>query len=304
MKWRKLGRVFVANGEYDWAQTHAYVPTPLLLDDKRIRVYAAFLDEQKVGRIGFVDVDANNPLKVLKVSKQPVLDIGDPGTFDDSGVTPIQIVRREGKIYMYYMGWQLGVKIRYFLFAGLAIGEDGGGAFKRYSRTPILDRTDNELFVRSALSILKDDDVYKTWYVSSGKWINIEDRLVPTYNIRYIESNDGIQYNGEGDVCLDLSNDDEYGFGRPQVIKEDNIYKMFYSIRTVSRGYRIGYAESRDGLNWVRKDNESGIDVSQTGWDSEMICFASIVDVNSKRYMFYNGNNYGETGFGVAKLGE
>lgn len=304
MKWKKLGRIYVANGEYEWAQTHAYIPTPFVLDDKRIRIYVAFWDKQQIGRIGFVDVDANNPLKVLRVSERPVLDIGEPGTFDDSGTTPIQIVYRENKVFMYYIGWQRGVKVRYFLFAGLAISGDGGETFKRYSRSPILDRTNNELFVRSALSILKYNNIYKTWYVSSEKWISIKGKLVPTYNIKYVESNDGINYNGEGIICLNLLNYDEYGFGRPFVIKENQLYKMWYSIRTISKGYRLGYAESADGLNWKRKDSEVGINVSERGWDSEMICFASIIDVNDKRYIFYNGNNYGETGFGVALLDE
>jgi len=304
MKWKKLGHVYVANGEYGWAQTHAYIPTPLVLDDERIRIYVAFWDKDQVGRIGFVDVDANNPLKVLRVSKQPVLDIGEPGTFDDSGVTPTSIVDNKRKKFIYYMGWQRGVKVRYFLFTGLAIADKEGETFKRYSKVPILDRSNEELFVRSAAHVIIDNSVYKMWYVAGSKWIDVKGKKVPTYNIRYMESNDGFSWGKRGTVCLELSNDDEFGFGRPFVIKEGQLYKMWYSIRTISKGYRLGYAESMDGLNWERKDDEVGIDVSERGWDSEMICFASIVDVNEKRYMFYNGNNYGETGFGVALLEE
>ena len=300
MKWRKLGRVYVANGEYGWAQTHAYIPTPLVLDDERIRLYVAFWDKQQVGRIGFVDIDANNPLEILRVSKQPVLDIGEPGTFDDSGVTPISIVANKGKKLMYFTGWQRGVKVRYYLFTGLAISENGGETFKRYSQVPILDRSNDELFFRTAAHVIIDAGVYKMWYIAGSKWVDVKGEEVPTYNLRYIESKDGFSWNEIGTVCMELSGDDEHGFGRPWVIKEGKIYKMWYSIRTISKGYRLGYAESEDGLNWVRKDDEVGIDVSERGWDSEMICFASIVDVNDKRYMFYNGNNYGETGFGVA----
>ena len=98
----------------------------------------------------------------------------------------------------------------------------------------------------------------------------------------------------------DLADDDEFGFGRPFVLKEDGLFKMWYSIRTRSKGYRLGYAESRDGQSWTRKDSEVGIDVSAHGWDSEMICFACVQRTRYGTYMFYNGNNYGETGFGVA----
>jgi hypothetical protein len=77
---------------------------------------------------------------------------------------------------------------------------------------------------------------------------------------------------------------------------------MFYSIRTRSKGYRLGYAESKDGVTWQRRDDDVGIDVSADGWDSEMIAYASVVAHGDKVYMFYNGNNCGATGFGYAIL--
>lgn len=302
MFWQKLGLVYVANGEQDWAFSHAYIPTSLMLDEERIRIYVAFLDRNKVGRIGFVDVEANNPLNILKVSEKPVLDIGEPGTFDDNGVTPICILKHADRLYLYYVGWHLGVKVPYFLFIGLAISEDNGKNFKRYSRVPILDRSDHELFVRTAANVHQDQDKWKMWYIAGSKWIDFNGKRVPTYNLRYLESEDGINWGKEGRRCLDLADKDEYGFGRPFVVKENHIYKMWYSIRTFSKGYRLGYAESTDGLNWNRKDDEVGINVSQSGWDSQMISFGCIQKTKYGTYMFYNGNNYGETGFGVALL--
>ncbi len=302
--WKKLGLVYVANREQDWAISHAYIPTAMMLDEERIRVYVAFLDSHKVGRIGFVDVDASNPVRILKVSGKPVLNIGKPGAFDDNGVTPICILKQLDRLYLYYVGWQLGVKVRYYLFMGLAISEDGGNSFQRYSQVPILERSDRELFVRSAAYVRCEDDCWKMWYVAGDNWININDKQVPTYNVRYLESADGVNWGKQGRVCLDLANDDEYGFGRPFVIKENNLYKMWYSIRTISKGYRIGYAESLDGKNWVRKDSEVGIDTSDHSWDDQMIHCSCIQKTKYGTYMFYNGNNYGETGFGVAILHE
>ena len=302
MIWKKLGLVYVANGEYPWAKSHAYIPTSIMLDELKIRVYVAFLDKDKVGRIGFVDIDASNPLRILKVSEKPVLDIGLPGTFDDNGVTPICIVKSGKKLYLYYVGWQLGLKVRYFLFAGLAISNDYGESFQRYSQVPILDRSDRELFTRSAAWVRQEDNGWKMWYVVGQKWISVNNKQVPTYNVRYLESADGLSWGKQGTVCLELANENEYGFGRPFVIQENGIYKIWYSIRTISKGYRLGYGESSDGLIWTRKDDQVGIDVSASGWDSEMICFACIQQTKYGTYMFYNGNNYGETGFGFAVL--
>ena len=84
------------------------------------------------------------------------------------------------------------------------------------------------------------------------------------------------------------------------VILENGVYRMWISVRYLSSSYRMGYAESTDGEHWKRDDAKSGLELSESGWDSEMVCLASIAETQHDRYIFYNGNNYGETGFGVA----
>jgi hypothetical protein len=300
MSWDKLGLVFVANGHAPWAHSHAFMPTPLLRPDGNIRLYAAFLDHQRVGRVGYVDVDGQDPRRVLAVSENPVLDVGEPGTFDDNGVTPVCLVHHDGLEYLYYVGWQLGVRARYFLFVGLAVSDDGGESFRRCSSAPILDRSDGELFVRTASHVMVEAGRWRMWYIGGSAWIDVRGKSVPSYTLRYLESPDGKTWGKSGRVCLDFASPDEYGFGRPFVLRRGGGYSMWYSIRSISKGYRLGYAESPDGLAWQRKDDEVGLDVSADGWDSQMICFSSLVSTQGATYLFYNGNNYGETGVGVA----
>lgn len=303
MIWEKLGLVYCADGQQDWARSHAYIPTSMVLSQDCIRVYVAFLDRAQVGRIGYVDLDARDPRRVLKVSTSPVLDIGEPGAFDDNGVTPVTILQYQDMLWLYYFGWQLGVKIPYSLFTGLAVSKDGGERFERYSRVPILERSDDEPFVRSAAHVHWLNGRWRMWYVAGDGWIHIQGKQLPRYNIRSLESDDGIRWQKKGAVGLCADGSDEFGLGRPFVIEEDGLYKMWYSSRTISRGYRLGYAESHDGRSWLRKDGEVGIDVSENGWDSQMICFACVQKTEYGTYMFYNGNKYGESGFGVAILG-
>ncbi len=300
MKWRKLGKVYCADGQYSWAQTHAYIPTVELIDDF-FRVYVAFWNKKEVKRIGFVDIDAEDPTKVLDVSKLPVLDVGELGTFDEGGVTPTCILTHDNLKYLYYIGWQPLTRLQRYLFTGLSISKDKGKTFERYIQTPILERNDSERFMRSALFVSKETNWFRGWYVSSNKIIDINHNKVPSYNIKYTTSVDGIHWS-TGVECISLAGKNEFGLGRPFVLREDGIYKMFYSIRIIDEGYKIGYAESKDGLIWERKDGEVGIGMSSTGWDSGMICFPYIMDYKNKRYMFYNGNDYGKTGFGVAIL--
>ena len=121
---------------------------------------------------------------------------------------------------------------------------------------------------------------------------------------KYAESIDGINWKRTNKVVVGLEHKNEYALSKPWVIKENNIYKMWYSYRgngNIST-YRIGYAESLDGLNWQRLDDKVGIDVSKTGWDCQMISYPCVFDFNNKRYMLYNGNDYGKSGFGIAVL--
>jgi predicted GH43/DUF377 family glycosyl hydrolase len=303
MKWKKLGLVYYPDGHLWWAKTHAMIPTPDIINDKIIRIYITLCDAGGIGRVGYVDVDSNDPKEILNVSQNPVLDIGVPGTFDENGVLQCSIVNLpDGRKFLYYVGFELGTKIRYRLLSGLAISDDGGISFQRTKQTPVLERASKELFFRGGPFCSFDADRFRMWYVAGSSWMEIDGKMMPVYTINYLESPDGIRWGKEGKVCIDVEHEDEYGFGRPYVIKEDGFYRMFYSIRKKHIGYRLGYAESEDGISWIRKDDEVGIDVSESGWDSETICYSAVLKVKDKVYMFYNGNEFGKTGFGYAVL--
>ena len=301
MKWIKKGLIYCADHASDWALSHAAVPTPYALDDDTIRVYCAFRAERNVSRIGYVDVSSSDPQKVTGISERPVLDIGLPGTFDDNGVIPLSVLRHDKKIYLYYGGFQLGVQVPYLHFGGLAISTDNGNSFIRYQQTPVLDRRDKEFFLRVGHQAMHEDGIWKLWYLAGSEWIKKEGKELPRYTVKYMESADGICWRGDGELCLQPEND-EHGFGRVCVVKEKELYRMYYSIRSFSRPYRLGYAESTDGKRWVRKDDEMGLDVSAEGWDSDAVCYSAVIRHKERTYLFYNGTNYGETGFGYAEL--
>lgn len=300
MKWVKRGLVYCPPGDQAWAKSYATIPTAHVIDSHRVRIYFASVDAAMRGRIGFVDIDPRKPQRILMRSEKPVLDLGEPGTFDDSGVNPSCVIQRGEHTLLYYIGWQRCERVPYMLFAGLA-KMNSDGAFDRVQQTPILDRTPSEPFLRSATTIVVED-VMRVWYVSADRWTMVGARQYPRYRIRYAESDDGVSWKSVGDFAIDFQNEDEFGFGRPWVLKDSNIYRMWYSIRSRTAPYRIGYAESSDGTTWTRRDSKAGLDVSSEGWDSEIVCYPCVVDVGGERYMFYNGNRHGATGFGCAIL--
>lgn len=305
MKWKKKGLIFNVSNEYPWQNQFAMLPTPIIVDD-RLRVFLGFCDKDNVGRIGYVDVNPDNPTEIIEVSRKPVLDIGRRGCFDDNGVVPISILKKDNKIFLYYIGFQLGVKVPYYMFGGLAISEDEGYTFLRYSESPILDRRGDEVYARCGINVIFDQGKYKMWYIGSNRegWTMSGDKLKPLYIMKYTESEDGIHWNNEPIQCMSYNNEDEHGFGRPFVWRDGDLLKMYYSIRTYSRGYYIGYAESKDGISWIRKDDEAGIGLGDNSWDDTNLSYPFLYTHLGRTYMFYNGNGCGKTGFGYAELEE
>ncbi len=296
-KWEKQGVIFNPDNLNEWIYSHAYIPTPILLNDEVIRIFVAFRDLKGIGRIGYVDVSAKNPFETISVSKIPILDIGIPGTFDDNGVTPISVVNNDGKLYLYYAGWQLSDKVRYFLFAGLAISDDMGVNFKRAQKVPILERTDREYLVRTAPCVTKNRNEWIMLYSGGNQTVEVDGKQLPSYSLRHLISKDGIKWNGTSQEVLSPDTSQEFGFGRPFYVYDNDIYKMWYSIRRFDKTYVIGYAESYDLKKWNRLDSELNSFTSDLkSYENEMQAFASILKTKYGNYMFYNGNDFGKTG--------
>lgn len=302
----KKGQIFNVDASLPWARTHAQIPSPDVLDDGRIRIYYATRDDLNRALTSFIEVDADNPKNVLYVHDRPILDFGKLGCFDDCGVMPSCVVTHGDLKYLYYCGWNTSTTVRYRNCIGLAISEDGGVTFRRAFEGPIMDRNKNEPHLVVTPHVIVEDGLWRMWYCGGTEWKVFNDVTEPQYLIKYAESKDGMDWVRENRVVIPYKDEME-AIGRPVVIHEDGRYRMWYSYRSISDyrtnkafSYRIGYAESNDNLNWVRKDNEAGIDLSEEGWDSEMLAYPYPVDYCDQRYLFYNGNGFGRTGFGYA----
>lgn len=302
MKWLKKGLIYEPPLDASWRDNSALTPTAFLLNEKVIRVYVSLRDKLGIGRIGYVDVDAKNPSEILKISKRPVLDIGRPGMFDDNGVILGDIIRVDGKIYMYYVGFQLVEKVKFLAYTGLAISSNNGESFERYSETPILDRSAEALYIRAIHSVLYEDNKFKVWYATGSGWEKINGNDYPQYDISYMESIDGINFAAKGDKIIRNNTQNlEYRIGRPRVYKERGAYIMNFTYGTIDGRYKAGQSLSQDGINWFREDSELGIDLSESGWDSKHLSYPSIIKFQDRTYMFYNGNDMGVHGFGYAE---
>ena len=302
MKWQKLGLVLNAlDHQLPWAKNSALTPTPILLNEDVIRVYFGARDDKGISRIRYVDLQAQDPRKILYVAKKPVLDVGLPGLFDDNGVIMGDIIEINGHYVMFYVGFQLVDKIKFLAFTGAAVSDDEGQSFKRISNVPILDRSDEGYYIRAVHRILKEKDGFRLWYSVGNHWQNIAGLSYPSYYIKQIDVKDPFKIIGTGQDSILLTGN-EYRIGRPRAYKLNNTYELFYTKGEKDQSYLPGVAFSKNGTEWKREDEKLGITLSAAGWDSETLCYPSLLTVHDKTYMFYNGNKMGIDGFGIALL--
>ena len=296
MHWKKLGLFIEPQRDKWWWLTHAMIPTPEALGKGIFRIYYSGRNVNNQSHIAWADVDLNAPFRVIGHSDGPVLLPGQLGCFDDNGVTPSCVIDLPGgEKALYYIGWNPGSTVRMHLFGGLAISRDNGKTFERWSRAPILERTCTDPYLNTAPWVVRDGEGYRIFYVSGHEWVHKD---LPRYNIKTAHSSDGKHWVREGHVCIDFKDATENALARPFVVLEDGLWRMWFAHKGLA--YRLAYAESKDGLNWVRMDHLAGIDVSPSGFDSDMIEYAAIVKHGGRCFMFYNGNSYGLGGIGLA----
>ena len=249
---------------------------------------------------------ADDPSDVCYVHDAPVLGPGELGCFDDGGVNPSWLVDCGEEKWLYYVGWNAGVTVGYRNSIGIAVSRDGGRSFERMFPGPVVDRTPTEPHWCSTPCVLREDGRWRMWYLNGTGWEVLDGKPEPYCHFKYAESDDGVHWRRDGTVALELR-PGEGGMTKPHVIREDGVYRMWYAYRGAvgyrddpSQAYRIGYAESRDGVSFDRLDDRAGIDVSEEGWDSTMTSFPCVYDYDGTRYLLYNGNGFGLTGIGWA----
>ncbi|WP_338815498.1 hypothetical protein V9L05_23195 (plasmid) [Bernardetia sp. Wsw4-3y2] len=309
MKWTKQGLIYLPNQFHDWNQSHAQCPVVYPVNDSVWRIYYATRNKNGQSQISYIEVEANKPKNIIYEHDTYLFDFGKIGTFDDSGLMPSSIVKQKDTVYLYYIGWTLKKTVPYHNSVGIAISKDNGKSFERLYEGSILPPIHTEPYFTGTSHVLIEDNVWKMWYLSCTKWEIINDKPEPFYHIKYAESLDGIHWKREGVVAIDFKDQTEGGIVSASVLKENNIYKMWYGYRsakdyrtTTENTYRIGYAESNEGKSWKRLDEDVGIELSEQGWDSQMISYPNVIQSQGQKYMFYNGNGFGKSGFGYATL--
>ncbi len=299
--WKKLGLIFRTPETPPWMMTHAANSFVETLGNGNFRVFFSCRDVTNRASIACFDFNISSPHDYFNLSTEPVLTFGQAGMFDDSGTSMASIVKLDdGTRYLYYIGWNLGVTVPWRNSIGLAIAEPGSDKFEKFSLAPIVDRNAVDPFSLSYPWVMRrSKNDWLMWYGSNLSW-GADERDMQ-HIIKFARSEDGIDWQRDGKIAINIESEDEYAFARPCVLYEDGKFRMWYSFR--GEYYKLGYAESNDGIDWTRLDERVGIDRSpENDWESRMISYPCVFPWDGKFYLLYNGNDYGKSGIGIAVL--
>ena len=298
--WHKKGCVIAPDNTSAWRSAHAGMVSAIPRD-RGFRVFMTGKSSAGSFQIGWLDLDRSLNLTQDNPAN-PVLTPGRMGCFDCQGLCMPSVVRVTDRVlYMYYAGWGLSAPGLFVNRCGLAISDDDGDTWRRWSEAP-LDLIDEKdpIGIGTVFVLREANASWRMWYTTFREW-----RKTPEgywrhyYHIKYAESEDGIHWRKPDDnIAIDFADDKEYAIGRPMVIRERDGYRMWFCTRSDGSSYRIGYAESSDGRTWIR--HPSGIEPSASGWDSDMVEYAYVLKQDDDYIMFYNGNDFGGSGTGVA----
>ena len=312
--WKKLGKVFTPQAVKGrpWLKEFAQAPATLVLEDV-VRVYFSCRPQadgngQYVSYSAFVDLDRQDLFKVSRVAEQPILTLGALGEFDEFGTYPVSVVPDGEIIRAYYAGWTRCESVPFNVAIGAAVSRDGGATFTKMGRGPILSYSPDEPFVLSGPKIRRFREQWQLFYIAGRKWKTVDGRAEPVYKIRMAQSRDGVHWTKVNKDLIESRVEEDEAQASPDVFYANGSYHMFFCYRYSSRyrskqnGYRIGYASSTNLVDWQRDDSKAGIDVSDQGWDAEMISYPHVFELDGKTYMAYLGDQVGRHGFGLALL--
>ena len=300
--WKKLGLIFSPSGKnrHPKLLTHAANPLPILIDGDLYRVFYSGRDANNKSSVGAVDIDIVKR-KIIKEHNAPFFEHGPENSFYVDGVSIGNCYTVNGVQYMLFMGWQAPKDSHWRGDIGrLIVNTDL--SLELDSKTPFMGSDNIDPISLSYPWVSRNEEGgFNMWYSSVEAWdAGNGEMLAP---IKFAYSSDGHNWN-RGGLAIPYELGRAQAFSRPTVVGNLKIgFEMWFSYRSnVGGSYRIGYALSADGIKWELALEDAGIDVSQDGWDSEMIEYPFIFDHKSQRYMLYNGNGYGKTGFGLAIL--
>jgi hypothetical protein len=302
INWEKRGLIYCPDGT-GFFKTHATRPVPYRLDEGTLRLFYSSRDSDDRMLPTYIDVKVGDPSRIISVPDRPLVGLGEPGAFDDSGATLASVVDDGDRALVYYTGWKRRRVVSFELSVGLIVWDRKGDTFERLFRGPTMPQDRHNTLLVAGPFVAREGGRWRVWYCSGTGWRFPNGNPEPLYTVFYAESADGIDWEPPRGPVIPYKFDGEV-VSAPWVERVGERYLMWYSTRghetREAKSYTVGFAESADGISWERRDELAGITKSEEGWDSEMVCYPSLYPFGDRVYMFYSGNGVGRGGIGYA----
>lgn len=286
---------------------HSQVPIIDIIGDRWRIYYSTRLNGKSVPM--WIEVDPKNPSTILGKSDKPILELGKPGSFDVAGVMPTDIINLNGLKYMYYIGWTQRMDVPYHNTIGLAVSSDNGDSWKKVSKGSVFGSDDIETGYTGTIDVVEGDNMYFGYYLSCRDWKEFDGRMEPIYDIKIAQSKNGLGNWKPLNISAVSLKEGEGGISKASVLNIEGRYYMWYSTRMESdyrensdRSYRIKCSVSDDLINWEESE-KFGLDIDiNSEWDNIMVEYPEVFEYDNDIHLLYNGNKFGETGIGYARL--
>lgn len=297
MVWRKEGVIFVPNSLHPNLASHAANPLPVHLVGDIFRVFYSGRDAQNRSSVGAFDYDVAKR-KIVEIHPTPFFSRGAEGSFFADGVSVGNCYEVKGRRYVLFMGWQnpkgghwRGDIGRLELLPDLTLALDGSGPFISCDAFGAISLSYPWVEPRAGGGYDMWYGATETWDAGNGEMLHI---------LRHATSLDGHIWTSTKEV-IPYALGRAQAFSRPSVLsRADGTRDMWYSYRSGDgTTYRIGHSRNSQG-KWTDAPGMPGIDVSEVGWDSEMIEYPFVFQHAGETLMLYNGNGFGRTGIGLA----
>jgi hypothetical protein len=233
--WQKKGRIYVPPGD-GFFKSHATRPIPFVRRDGTVRLFFSSRGADDMPYATFIDLDPDDPAHVLNVHPTPMMPLGRTGTFDDSGVTPVSILRHGGEDRLYYVGWKRrrwGVTIETSI--GLALLRRDGDELSRAFEGPILGQDVDHPILTAAQFVVFEDGRYRMWYCSGDEWRQAGGQGEPLYTVHYAESADGIRWTRRAGPVIPYRYD-----GEVARLRHARGEELRHRLRPLGRRHRLG----------------------------------------------------------------
>jgi predicted GH43/DUF377 family glycosyl hydrolase len=270
-----------SSGEWD---DNSLAPLCVLFEDTLYRMWYGGHDGS-IFHIGYAtSTDGINWEK--DTLNNPVLDVGPPGSWDDARVIIPSVLHHDTVYHMWYSGND-GTTSR----IGYATSTDGINWEKDTINNPVLGVGPPGSWYEGGVSqpyVRFDGITYHMWF---GGWDASD-----ITSIGYATSTYGITWNVNADPVLVVGTgtwDSQHVEG-PSVFFDGNTYHMCYTGRNIHSWWtwRIGYATSQNGINWVKDTINNPVLTPSAGrWDSQFVGYPRVIldSANSTFKMWYIG---------------